>query len=486
MSTSSSQTPRLKANAIGLVGSYAQAMAVTAPLGSVVSSLTVGALYAGANLPLVTLMAFLSSCFWVYLLTRFSKKINSAGGFYTYTSNSVGSKAGYTEAVTEFLAFLLTTVFEGMYVGIIVPPFLRIFGLSLPAWSWIPLTLLGIGLAIPLTYTDVAKTLTKYVAVGATLEVALLVGLSAYLIIQAGPANTLAVFTNTHLAPKGLSGLSTGFLLSVISIAGAGTATYLGEETKIPSRTLRRGMWLAMLVGGGSMLLSSYAIVVAWGVGNATTLGSANVPIVQLAARVSGVLALAVVMLSVNSLIVSNVGTNMSASRILFSLSREGGAPATFSKVHESHKSPYVASLFVGVIAIIIGLAAPMIMGFMDAYSMVAIAASIFWILGRLGDSVSLPLFYLKRFREEFSVLKHLVPSAIISVINVLGLGLAIFPITYPTNISIIFVVSAMICWVGGFMYFGRNRENMIGAYLVNDAGELVITSPPRPIAAKK
>jgi len=243
---------------------------------------------------------------------------------------------------------------------------------------------------------------------------------------------------------------------------------------------------LAMLVGGGSMLLSSYAIVVAWGVGNATTLGSANVPIVQLAARVSGVLALAVVMLSVNSLIVSNVGTNMSASRILFSLSREGGAPATFSKVHESHKSPYVASLFVGVIAIIIGLAAPMIMGFMDAYSMVAIAASIFWILGRLGDSVSLPLFYLKRFREEFSVLKHLVPSAIISVINVLGLGLAIFPITYPTNISIIFVVSAMICWVGGFMYFGRNRENMIGAYLVNDAGELVITSPPRPIAAKK
>jgi len=52
--------PRLKENAVGLWGNYAQAMAVTAPLGSVVSSLFAGALYAGANLPLVTLLAFIT------------------------------------------------------------------------------------------------------------------------------------------------------------------------------------------------------------------------------------------------------------------------------------------------------------------------------------------------------------------------------------------------------------------------------------------
>ncbi|PSN84161.1 hypothetical protein B9Q01_02190 [Candidatus Marsarchaeota G1 archaeon OSP_D] len=466
--------PRLKRNAIGIFGSYAQAMAVTAPLGSVVSSLAAGAIFAGANLPLVTFFAFLTSVLWIFLLTSFSKKINSAGGFYTYTSNSIGPKAGYLEAITEFLAFLFTTVFEGMYVGIIVPSLLSQFGVHLPTWSWIPLTMIGVGLAIPFTYLDVAKALTKYVAVGATLEVIVLFGLSLYLIISAGYHNTLAVFTDLKLAPRGVAGLSTGYLLAVISIAGAGTATYLGEETKTPSKTVTRGMWLALLLGGSSMLLSSYALVVAWGIANASTLGSANAPIVQLAARVSTLLAVALVLLAVNSLLVSNVGTNISASRILFSLAREKGAPQLFSKVHERHKTPYVAAFFVGAISLALALSTPLLMGFLNAYEMFAVAASFCWILGRIGDSISLPFFYLKNFREEFSVLKHVMPSFGITLVNLIGLGLSIVPLSYPSDVSIALVTIVMLSWITAFVA-SKRRTDMIGAYLVNDEGELVI-----------
>jgi len=177
------------------------------------------------------------------------------------------------------MAFLLTTVFEGMYVGIIVPSLVRkVFGIVLPSWSWIPLTALGIGLAIPFTYYDITKTLTKYVAVAATSEVILLLGLGLYLVFKAGPANTVAVFTDLHLAPHGVSGLATGYLLAVISVAGAGTATYLGEETKSPSKNIKRGMWLALILGGASMILSSYSVVVSWGLTHAADLGGASVP----------------------------------------------------------------------------------------------------------------------------------------------------------------------------------------------------------------
>jgi len=473
--------PRLKENAVGLWGNYAQAMAVTAPLGSVVSSLFAGALYAGANLPLVTLLAFITSCAWIYILSCFSSKINSAGGFYTYSANSLGRRTGYFEAVTEFMAFLLTTVFEGMYVGIIVPSLVRVFGIVLPSWSWIPLTALGIGLAIPFTYYDITKTLTKYVAVAATSEVILLLGLGLYLVFKAGPANTIAVFTDLHLAPHGVSGLATGYLLAVISVAGAGTATYLGEETKSPSKNIKRGMWLALILGGASMILSSYSVVVSWGLTHAADLGGASVPLVQLAAKVSAALAVVTVLLAVNSLIVSNVGTNLAASRILFSLAREGGAPSKFTSVHGKHRSPYISSIFVGAVAVGIGLSTPLLLGFINAYQFIAVAASIFWIIGRMVDSVSLPIFYYKKFKEEFNVVKHTLAPAVITVINVVGLGLTLLPPVYPTNMSIILVVSVLIIWNSVYFYLKRGSVDMIGSYVVNEAGELLVTS-----AAKK
>lgn len=476
MSVAENTVPRLKHNAVGIWGTYGQAMAVTAPLGSVVSSLAAGALFAGANLPLVTLLAFLTSVAWIYLLTRFNRKINSAGGFYTYTSNSLGGRAGYVEAVTEFLAFLFTTTFEGMYVGIIVPSLMSLFGLHLPTWSWIPFTFLGIGLAIPLSYTDIAKTLSRYVAVTATAEVALLVGLGVFFIIHAGVGNTLSVFTNVHLAPRGLSGLATGYLLAVISIAGAGTATYLGEEAKSPAKSVSRGMWLAVMVGGLSMVLSSYSLVVAWGVPNAATLANADAPIVKLTFGISSVLAMFLVIMAVNSLLVSNVGTNISASRILFSLARERGLPSVFAKVHQTHRTPVFSTLFVGAASLLIAFIFPLFMGFQYAYYTVSVAASICWILGRLGDSISLPLFYFRNFRSEFSLASHVLAPVLITLVNMVGLGMSVFPISYPTDISVGFTGFLILLWVGAYFLVVRGDSKSIGSLIVDEEGRLLVS----------
>jgi amino acid transporter len=469
------QAPRLKRNALGLVGSYAQAMGVTAPLGSVVSSLAAGAIFAGGALPLVTLLAFATSLVWVYMLTSFSKKINSAGGFYTYTSQSLGPKAGYLEAITEFLAFLFTTVFEGMYVGIIVPSLLSQFGVHLPTWSWIPLTMIGVGLAIPFTYLDVAKALTKYVAVGATLEVIVLFGLSFYIMVHAGSINTPRPFYDVSLSAKGLSGLAMGYLLAVISIDGAGTATYLSEETKRPSKTISRGMWIAAIAGGLSMVLSSYALVVTTNLSKSSV--SYSTGFLNIATAISPLIALIFVALAVNSLIVSNVGTNLSASRILFSLAREGGAPTVFSKIHSKHRTPYISALSVGAISVALSIGVPLVTGFELAYTIFTIAASFCWILGRIGDSISLPFFYFKKFKEEFSFARHVLPSLVLTPINAAVLVLSCIPFTYPVNLAVGIAILVIIGWLVGFVVLRGNTE-MIGSYLVDDDGVLVISKP--------
>jgi len=145
------------------------------------------------------------------------------------------------------------------------------------------------------------------------------------------------------------------------------------------------------------------------------------------------------------------------------------------------HRSPYVSSIFVGAVAVSIGLSTPLLLGFINAYQFIAVAASIFWIIGRMVDSISLPIFYYKKFREEFNVLKHTLAPAVITVINMVGLGLTLLPPVYPTNMSIILVASVLIIWNSVYFYLKRGNADMIGSYVVNDAGELLVTN-----AAKK
>jgi len=120
-------------------------------------------------------------------------------------------------------------------------------------------------------------------------------------------------------------------------------------------------------------------------------------------------------------------------------------------------------------------------LGFINAYQFIAVAASIFWIIGRMVDSVSLPIFYYKKFKEEFNVVKHTLAPAVITVINMVGLGLTLLPPVYPTNMSIILVASVLIIWNSVYFYLKRGNVDMIGSYVVNEAGELLVTS-----AAKK
>ncbi|MCL5788191.1 MAG: hypothetical protein M1357_00015 [Candidatus Marsarchaeota archaeon] len=67
--------PALKRGVLGLKETYGQAMGVTAPLGSVVSTTTAAVIFAGAAVPLATVIAFLGSVLWIWILTRYSNKV---------------------------------------------------------------------------------------------------------------------------------------------------------------------------------------------------------------------------------------------------------------------------------------------------------------------------------------------------------------------------------------------------------------------------
>ncbi|MEM3281089.1 MAG: amino acid permease, partial [Saccharolobus sp.] len=58
----------LKKAVLSFKETYAQAMAVTAPLGSVVSTTTAAIAYAGSSVVFTTLLSLIASALWIYTL----------------------------------------------------------------------------------------------------------------------------------------------------------------------------------------------------------------------------------------------------------------------------------------------------------------------------------------------------------------------------------------------------------------------------------
>lgn len=92
----------LKKAVLSFKETYAQAMAVTAPLGSVVSTTTAAILYAGSSVIFTTFLSLLTSALWIYTLSMYTKKLASAGGYYNFNYGAWRSKKlAFLEAHTE-------------------------------------------------------------------------------------------------------------------------------------------------------------------------------------------------------------------------------------------------------------------------------------------------------------------------------------------------------------------------------------------------
>lgn len=455
--------PALRRGVLGLKEVYGQAMGVAAPLGSVVSTTTAAIMYAGAAVPFATLLAFLGSMLWIWILAGYSRRLASPGGFYSFSSAAFGSsKLSLFEALAEVASFIFLNAFDAVAVYLLVQVAATFFGLQVsPVYAALAaaLTVLYPTLA---SLTDVRSLMGRVVTVGSTLEVVVLVAFFAYVVAKHG-------FTPVPFEPgaaaAGAGGLATAFILSIVSLDGAGTATYLGEETKTPTKTITKGMWLANTVGGIAMILGSYAIVVGWGLSNISTLPESPQPLFQEMGGISLVALAVTAVLGVNSILVQNIGSTVSAARILFNLARENSAPKAFGRVLENGQ-PLVATIFVGLVSGILAAGSIAWLGVEGAFTVLGIPLSVLWVLGRTIDTLGLPLF-LKRI-GGFSI-SVAAACALMTALHVWGIFMSFSP---PSTAAALLLGCFGASYLAWYLVWGT--KGMAGRLAVDDDCSIV------------
>ncbi|MGC8609488.1 MAG: APC family permease, partial [Thermoplasmata archaeon] len=339
--------------------------------------------------------------------------------------------------------------------------------------TWILFVAIVAGFTFYLGYRGLRPSL-NYSMYSASIEIGFLILMSIIIIALVGKHNTMQVFTLNPI--KGNFGLLFfAMIFSIPLFAGSGTVITLAEETKGSVKTIRRSIWISMLVMLAALLIPAYALTVGYGVSNMATFSSLPDPGIIIFERYGGIAAgLILIALTINSYLSSNVSLMSSVSRVIYSLGRDDILPKSMTKLHSRYHSPYISVMMLELGGIIIAVIPSIIYGPFEG-ALILFSINIFALLfTHILVNISLPI-YVKKNRLKLNAIWHLILPAISVVV---GLVIVYFsavtsisegePITAAVFIGLAYVAAAGIF---GLVYSMKNPEkvNKVGQTSIDE-----------------
>ncbi len=436
----------LKRDAFTFWGLVFFAVTVIFPAGPFAVTGVTAMVYSGEVAPLAFLVGGLTLFLAIIAVYIYTTKTNNAGGYYKYVEMSVPNK--YLSKSVGFY-YLFWVIGDMIAASIVVGWFL-----------WVGLESF-IGYSLPLLWVIVASLVTPviYLIVGVlsinvsqklaiamgVIEIAFFVGLSAAILLKS-PYNGAQYFDISN----SLGGLH-GFFLAMIvgaflAYGGYGSIVALGEEAKLPLKTLKKAIVAALAIMVLYDTLVVYANVA--GIGpNLSTALTFFAPGLYITKQYYGMtwalIAFGVVEVSQ---LMSPVLFGNSGARALFALARDGVFPARFAKVHPKYQSPYVA-VFAVFLIVVIGVVASigvLVYFYGEAnglfYPIViwAIAITIFTLLYHIIVNQTLAVF-LHRIKA-LNIVKHVVGPTIASIIMIVAIYYSLLGLTWPLSVVYIMI----------------------------------------------
>ncbi len=327
------------------------------------------AVFAGFDTPLSVLLAGLGTLGLAYALVLYGRRFAGAGGIHEYLRRGVHPSVG----VVGGGAYLLGLLFLGAGGGFVADGYLMNellrseLSLDLGWWLW---ALVFLVVVIGINYTGLKVGIGAIVLTAAISAVPLAVVAVAVIAEGGADGNTLAVFDPARTS---WDAVFHGILFAVSLFIGFEAAAALGEEAKLPRRSIPITMIAAVAIGLIFYLVVTYAGAIGFGqeaLRQNAWFRSGN-PFGELGREYVGhALGWLVNLAIVIDLFSVLVAFTLAASRLLMALAREGLLPSVVARTSSRFHSPVGGLLVIAVWALLL----------------------ILWVgLTRYGDSVGLP-----------------------------------------------------------------------------------------------
>lgn len=417
----------LRGGALSTVEAMVVSMGFMAPSVAMFFNTPFIAGFAGGAMPLTMLLSF-AAVFLVALgFSQLARRTASAGSVYAIVSNAINPRTGFMGMWFFIIGYgIFEAATYSIFASFTSELLERTFGLTVP---WIVPFLFVAGLVYALSVLGVTQSVRGGL-VFLAYELGVVTILLLVVVFQGGAeGNTLAVFSPA--SGSGIGGVFLGMIFGIMSFVGWKAAASLGEETRDPHTSIPRALLGAVAIIGTYYVFVTYAATIGFGPGNMERfagdpawfdtltreyLGASWAPFVGVAALTGA--------------IASCIGIHNATVRLLYALGRDGVLPRSLAKVHPTRRSPYVAASFQAGFSVILGIVFSAFV-FGDpatTYGYFGGLGTLAVLLVYIFINVSVFLYFLRKERENFSVLRH----AVIPLVATAAVCLPIYGLVYP------------------------------------------------------
>lgn len=395
----------LRENSIGLPQVLFQSITHMAPGAAIAFSILFAVQFAGPALPISVLLALIACILVASSIGQLAKKIPSAGGLYAYVTEALGPVPGFLVGAI-FLCFepLVAPLLFLIFAWATTDVFRTDVGWH---WTgqWAMWVLVAAGFVFFLTYRDVRISTNAGVILG-VFEIGVFLALAIWMLLSNGIP--WGVFDPTNAEAGTFNGIFKGMVFSILAFIGFEAAAPLGEEAKRPRYTIPRAVIGSCLGIGIFYFVCSVAWVAGTGFDRFTqdTLAQAN-PWRHLAEIFWGTGWVLIFLAIINSALAnSNAGVN-AASRVIYSMGRNGVLPRPFGRTHPVHKTPHVAIIAQTALGVVVALLMGWKWGALNAFGIISYALTSLVIIVYILVSISTFVYYRRKHRAEFHPWLH-------------------------------------------------------------------------------
>jgi amino acid transporter len=398
----------LRRGILGLRETFGLSLALLALVMACSLATSSAAGFAGPTVPLVYLVAGLGSLCLASVIIRFTRRMASAGGLYTFTARGLDCNAGfiggwlYAWGFAAGISFVL--IISSFFLSTVLTVHTSI-NLSWFQCFWILVALLTLFALLDIRLST--RTQLLFASLGVLLLVIL-----AFVILGKGGASGVSLqpfnFHNAHSAHDFFYAMVfafTGFI-------GFEAAAALGEESVEPTKLIPKAILSAVLVALVFYVFVTWAMSIGFGVSNSAAWAANPGALDALATRYVGswFATLVDIAVVVDAFVAALAGTAL-VSRTAFAMGREGGLPRVFAWTHPRFKTPWVsiiASLLLTVILVtwlarytwnnpftyFAFMATTATFGILGTYILVSLAGMVYFWRARAASEVAYNAFF--------------------------------------------------------------------------------------------
>jgi amino acid transporter len=300
--------------------------------------------------PLAYLVGLVGMFFTAMSYAAMSRAFPVAGSVYSYAQRGLSEIAGFFSGWLILLDYILIPALLYLFSAIALQPIFP----GVPGWVWL-IGFVSFNAVVNLIGIEFSARANRYMLAIELVTLALFVVLGLIALYSGHGAGRLTLKPVYDPAVFSFATVAGATSIAVLSFLGFDGISTLSEENSGDTDSVGRATLLSLLLVGVLFLLQTW---IATDLSRGVQFSSPGTAFYEIARLAGGVwlerITLGAVVLA--SGIANAMAAQAATSRILFAMARDRKLPAVLAKIHRRFQTPYVSTLVVALVSLVVGL----------------------------------------------------------------------------------------------------------------------------------